>query len=412
MTEYVVSQFRRRPLRALAVLLSVALGSGLFVALTALGGGYRQAARAPLQGVAADLVISRPVGQAEAAAETQHTRGIRLPFGLATISTAEVATVTGIEGVAAAAPALEVWDFGTTTYQTVLGLDLTRGDMGPGRAVFEGLIAGRVLQPGERGVAVADRHFAAFFGLKPGTTVMIGGQSFTVVGVAEQPGVSQGAAPNLYIPLADAQALAGVAPDQVDQVYVRVAHAGEADAVVASIARTLGPVSAITESSLLQVMGGIGQVSARFATIASLVGLIGGLTLAWLTLSGLVAERSREIGVMRAVGWRSADVVRVFLAEAVVLSLAGGLLGLAIGLGGGWLLGHLPLPAATALGSAPIPGLSAGAPAASAVTVPVQVNLWTLALALGASVAGGAIAGGGSAYRAAALKPTRALRGV
>jgi putative ABC transport system permease protein len=380
------------------------------VALTALGGGYRQAARAPLQGVAADLVISRPAGQPEAAAQAQRTRGVRLPFGLAPISTAEVATVTEIDGVAATASALEVWDFGPTRYQTVLGLDLTRGDIGPGRAVSEGLIAGRALRPGERGVAVADRHFAAFFGLRPGAAVMIGGQPFTVVGVAEQPGVSQGAAPNFYIPIADAQALAGLAPDQVDQVYVRVTHAGETDVVVASIARTLGPVSAITESSLLQVMGGIGQVSARFAAVASLVGLIGGMALSWLALSGLVAERSREIGVMKAVGWRSADVARVFLAEAVVLSITGGLLGLAIGLGGGWLLGHLPLPTVTALGAATLPGLSAGAPAESTITVPVQVSPWTLALALGASVAGGALAAGGSAYRAAALKPTQALR--
>ena len=272
------------------------------------------------------------------------------------------------------------------------------------------MIAGRMLEPGDSGVAVADRHFAAFFGLKPDSAVEIGGQSFTIIGVAEQPGANQGATHNLYIPLADAQVLGGLTPDDIDLVFVRVTNAGETDAVVADITRNIGQVSAITESSLLQVMGGIGKVSSRFAVVASFVGLIGGLVLSWLALSGLVSERSREIGIMRAVGWRSSDVMRVFLAEAVALSFVGGLLGIAIGLAGGWLLGHIPLPEVSALGRTAISSLSAVAPVETKITVPVQVSAWTLAVAMIASVVGGALAGVVSAYRAAALKPIQALR--
>jgi putative ABC transport system permease protein len=268
-----------------------------------------------------------------------------------------------------------------------------------------------VLQPGDAGVAVADRHFAAFFSLKPGATVMIGGRPFPLVGVAEQKGVSQGAAPNLYIPIADAQALAGLAPDQVDQVYVQVARASDSDAVVANVSQLLGPVSAITEDSLLQVMGGIGQVSARFATVASVVGLAGGLVLSWLALSGMVAERAWEIGVMKAVGWRSADVARVFLLEALLLSGVGGLLGLLLGWAGAVLLGQIPLPSTSSLTTPALPGLSAAAPSATPMTLPVEIGLLTPAVALLAVVGGGALAGWSSARRAAALKPALALRG-
>lgn len=410
MSTYVLSQFRGRPWRSLAVVAGIALGAALFVALSALGTGFREAARLPLAGVSADVVVSRPAGSSESAASTQRTRGVRLPFGVSTISTAEVDRMAHTAGVAGVAATLQVWDFGATSYQTVLGLDLSETGVGPAHALSQGLLAGRLFGPGERGVAVADRHYAAFFSLKPGSTVTVGGKPFQVVGVAEQKGVSQGSVPNLYVPMADAQALAGLPSDQVDQVYLRVASAGDVDSVVQRLTGQMGQLSVITEDSLLQVMGGIGQVSARFAQVAAALGLVGGLVLAWLAMGGLVAERRQEIGVMKAVGWRAGDVARVFLTEALLLSLAGGLVGMALGWASGWLLGQIPIPeAATQLGGA-LPGLAAAAPAATQVTLPAEVGLATLLLALLAAVIGGTLAGWIGARRAAALKPAEALR--
>ena len=56
----------------------------------------------------------------------------------------------------------------------------------------EGLMSRRLLEPGDREAAVADRHFAAFFGLKPGDLVQLGGKDFTIVGIAEQKQSSRG----------------------------------------------------------------------------------------------------------------------------------------------------------------------------------------------------------------------------
>ena len=409
MSGYVFSQFRSRPWRSLAVVMGIALGAALFVALSALGTGFREAARLPLAGVAADIVISRPADSAGSTAAAQRTRGVRLPFGTATLSTGEVEEMARTDGVAGVAATLQVWDFGPTSYQTVLGLDLSQTDVGPAHALSQGLLAGRLFSPSERGVAVADRHYAAFFGLKPGSTVSIGGKPFQVVGVAEQKGASQGAVPNLYVPLADAQALAGLAPDQVDQVYLRVGSADEVEAVVQRLTQQVGQISAITEDSLLQVMGGIGQVSARFAQVAGALGLLGGLILAWLAMSGLLAERRREIGLMKAVGWRAGDVARVFLLESLLLSLAGGLAGMALGWLSAWVLGQMPIPdAASQLGES-LPGIALAAPAAVRLTLPAEAGLATLALALLAA-AGGTLAGWVDARRAAALKPADALR--
>jgi putative ABC transport system permease protein len=410
MMTYIGSQLRYRAGRALMVVAAIALGAALFVALTALGDGYREAARAPLAGVAADLLISRPATGQEASASAQQTRGPRLPFGSAPLTSAEVGQIAAAGGVVQAAGVLEVWDFGATQYRTVLGLDLAQDQLGPARALNEGLLTGRLFQAGEQGVVVADRHYAAFFGLKPGDHVSIGDRSFEVVGVAEQRGSSQAGVANLYVPLSDAQALVGLPAGQVNQVYVRVADASRVDEVVAALTAQLGSLSAISQESILQVMGGVAQVSARFAQVAGLVGLLGGWVFAWIALAGLVTERQREIGVMKAVGWRARDVTHVFLVESLLLSVAGGLVGIALGLGVAWGLGFLPAPV-TSLNET-LPGLVVAAAPATDPLLAAHVAAGTLALALLVAVSGGVLAGWQSARRAAGLKPSQTLRKV
>jgi ABC-type lipoprotein release transport system permease subunit len=303
---------------------------------------------------------------------------------------------------------LEVWDFGATQYQTVLGLNPAQDQVGPVRALYEGLIAGRLFQADEQGVVVVDRHYAAFYSLKPADRVTIGDRSFMVVGVAEQRGSSQAGVANLYVPLADAQALVGLQAGEVNQVYVRVADASHIDALVEVLTAQMGSLSVISPESILQVMGGVARISARFAKVAGLVGLLGGWVLAWVALSGMVAERQREIDVMKAVGWRARDVTRVFLAESLLLSLVGGLVGIALGLAAAVGIGYVPAPA-TSLGAA-LPGLTSVPAQVADAYLPVQVAPATVALALVVAVSGGMLAGWLSARRAAALKPSQALR--
>ncbi len=410
MTTYVLSQFRGRAGRALGVIVGVALGAALFVAISSLGGGFREAARQPLAGVAADIVLTRTAGAAETSAQSQRTRGIRAPFGTAFFSAADVGAIARTDGVASTSAAVQLWDFGPTSYTTVLGLDAGQTGVGPARAMRNGLIAGRTIAPGERGVAVADRHYAAFFGLKPGSTVTIGGRRFAVVGVAEQRKSSQAAAANLYVPLADAQSLAGVSSGAVNQVYVRLHDAGRADAVVEQLKHQVGGLSAVTEDSLLQVMGGISRISARFADVAAVVGVLGGLVLTWVSLSGSVTERTQEIGLMKALGWRTGDVARAFLLEASLSAVAGGIVGIWAGAVGAWVLGRLPLlPAANAPAQG-LAGLAAASPVSNPVTLPITLGAASVGLALLIAVGGGTLAGWVTARRAASLKPADAFR--
>jgi putative ABC transport system permease protein len=98
-----------------------------------------------------------------------------------------------------------------------------------------------------------------------------------------------------------------------------------------------------------------------------------------------VTERTREIGIRMAIGARGSDVMVQFLVESVVLSLIGGLAGVALGFGGAALLSHFT-------------GWSTSVPPA------------TVALALGFSGAIGVFFGFHPARKAAALNPIQALR--
>jgi ABC-type antimicrobial peptide transport system permease subunit len=138
MRVYIVSQFLHRPGRALGVIGGVALGAALFVALTSLGAGFRQASQAPLAGVAADLLITRPSQVGSAAA--QRTRGPRLPFGSTPFSSVEVNSIKAGEGINKIATALEIWDFGANQYQIILGVNPDEKQLGPGRILQEGLV--------------------------------------------------------------------------------------------------------------------------------------------------------------------------------------------------------------------------------------------------------------------------------
>jgi putative ABC transport system permease protein len=104
-----------------------------------------------------------------------------------------------------------------------------------------------------------------------------------------------------------------------------------------------------------------------------------------------VTERVREIGVRKALGARRRDVLRQFLVESVILSVAGGALGIVAA-------------SAFALGLARILG------GLMSADFHAPVRLWAVLLALGASTAVGLLAGIYPANRAASLDPVEALR--
>ncbi len=120
--------------------------------------------------------------------------------------------------------------------------------------------------------------------------------------------------------------------------------------------------------------------------VVSIALLVGGIGIMNIMLVS-VTERTREIGVRKAVGARKSDILVQFLTEAVTISLVGGLIGIL----GGWGLGIL--------GAKAIPGFP-----------PAHVPIWAIALAFGFAAIVGVFFGTYPAAKAASLDPIDALR--
>ncbi|MBC6445949.1 ABC transporter permease [Actinokineospora xionganensis] len=410
MNSYVWAQLRSRRRRSVAVVAGVAFGAALYVAISILGAGFQTASRAPLESVGADLVLTRP----GAAAENSSVRGIRTPDGLATFADDDLKTVEGVDRVDGASGAVQLWEFGARETVTIVGVDGAERAVGPGKLLRDDMTEGRAFSAGERGIAVADLHYARFYDLQVGSTATIGGRKFEIVGILEVANGSQAASANMFIPIDDAREIAGMAPGTVNQIHVKLSDASQTDAVVAALNGKLGQVSAITEDSMVQVFGAVGRISAKFSAIAAAIAVLGGVMLSWLALQGMVNERSREIGLLKAVGWRRRDVVRVISLEALVLSVVGAVVGIALGTAVAGLLADIPLPATQPLpmqgaGHSGMPTDDAGATASDVPTLPVRIDALTLLAASAASIIAGTVAGWATAHRAAKIKAAHNL---
>jgi putative ABC transport system permease protein len=224
-----------------------------------------------------------------------------------------------------------------------------------------------------------------------GKSVTVGGVRFRVVGVMSRVGTAFGVARDaeVFIPVTAAQRLFGVT--RVDGIAIKAPTAGQVDEeqrIIREVVARAHPeqeYQVLTQRDILGVVGRIlGVLTLVLASIAGISLLVGGVGVMNIMLVS-VSERTREIGLRKAVGARTRDVLRQFLLEAVALTLSGGVVGIGAGVGAALLVGRFsPVPAA--------------------------ITAWSVALAFGVSVAVGVFFGVYPARKAARMQPVAALR--
>ena len=136
-------------------------------------------------------------------------------------------------------------------------------------------------------------------------------------------------------------------------------------------------------SAISEVTSVITMVIGAVAAIALLVGGVGVMNIMLVA----VTERTREIGLLKALGARRRDIMQQFLGEAIALCLIGGCFGVLFGAGGAFIVAHF-------------------------AHWPPLISGWTILLAFGFSAAIGLFFGIYPASRAAALSPAEALRNL
>jgi len=243
---------------------------------------------------------------------------------------------------------------------------------------------------------------------------------FTVVGIATAD--SGAASANVYIPLKQAQTLSDSA-GKVTTVYVHATDSKKVDGVKSAIQKEISGTTVTTSADLADTVSGSLSTASSLATGVgrwlSVVVLAAAFLVAGLLTVSAVGRRVREFGTLKALGWSSARVNRQVVGEAVVNGLIGGVLGIAVGLLGAWLVGlvgptltaHTGSSAARGAGG---PGGPARQAAQKALTVSLDapVSATTVVLAVVLALGGGLVAGAFGGWRATRLRPADALRRV
>ena len=245
------------------------------------------------------------------------------------------------------------------------------------------IVEGRGLQ-GNREIILGRK---ALEGMKTqiGDVIRLGEVGFRVVGVYET-GISYEESAGV-MSLRDAQELTGK-PRQVTMYGIKVKDPAQAEAIQKELEAALPDVSILMASAFAENLPDMKSMNVMMLGISLLAIVVGGISM-MNTMIMSVYERTREIGTLRAVGWRRRRVLGMVLKESVVLSLLGTLAGLLGAILFLWLMQFIPLWG-------------------DFMTITLSPNLLSLTLIIALLL--GAIGGVYPAWRASNLSPVEALR--
>ena len=343
LVQLALSRLRSSRLRAVLTMLGVIIGVASVVALVAVGQGATRGITTQLQSLGTNLLTVNP-GRTVSGA----SRGAA---GSVTTLTLEDATaLAALPGVAGVAPELSTQQIvragtnntTTTIVGTTAAYALVRNE-----TLWQGsFLTALDDQLGLR-VAVLGATTADDLGLGAtalGSDIAVGGIPFRVIGILQPKGgagfLNQD--DKVVVPVGAVRARF-VGGDSVRTIGVSVATAAQMTSVNAAITSTLetrhqiapGAADDFTVFDQAQLLGAVSSVSTLLtvllAGIASISLVVGGIGIMNIMLVS-VRERTREIGIRKAIGARSRDILRQFLIEALTLSLLGGAIGIVLGL--------------------------------------------------------------------------------
>jgi putative ABC transport system permease protein len=395
LVQLAVSRLAAARLRAVLTMLGVIIGVGSIVALVSVAQGATSGITDRIQNLGTNLLTVQPGSS---------TSGfVRQGAGSATTLTlGDSEAIASLADVAAVAPQVSAQavvvagDKNTTT--SVVG---TTADYLAVRTyeMWQGSFLTDVANQESLRVAVLGSTTADDLGLDEnsiGGEILVGGTPFRVVGILQSKGSSGIGSQDdqVLVPIATAQRYF-VSGTKVRSIAVSVASADQITLTKARLTALLqerhgtngtnDDFNISDQAQLLDTFSSVtGLLTLLLAGIASISLVVGGIGIMNIMLVS-VRERTREIGIRKAIGARGSDILLQFLVEALVLSLLGGLIGIVL-------------------------GVAASAVIAAIAGWGFSFSLITVVVAVGFSLAVGVVFGVWPARQAARLDPITALR--
>jgi putative ABC transport system permease protein len=488
---YIFSELRRRKSRTILTALGLGVGVAFVVAINALSNGLSDAQATvlkPLTGLGTDMTVTRPLNisangsgnpfqnltpaqrrqlqqegggglglQNLGKAGSNFTRTTFRVRGDLTFPASDVATVRTMSGVAGAAGELNV---NVTTISgtvpsssgssgggpgpfgggggpnsinlksiAVTGVDQTQSNLA---GVTPSQVTSGTWFPSTGGAhdAIISTSYANTNNIAVGDTVSLDGTAFKVIGISKAP--LGGSSSDVYVELPTLQSMAGQTGN-INGMQVRATQASAVASVSKEITTTIQGAQVTTASDLANRVGGslkdAKNLTSTLGTALEIVALIAAVLIACLLTLSALSKRVREIGTLKAIGWRQWIVVRQIGGESLAQGVLGGVIGAIIGVVAAAVISswgitlNASVASTTSNAAAPAGGspggggpfgfgrvASSAASQAVSLSAPVSISLILLAILL--AVVGGLIAGAVGGLRAARMRPADALRNV
>jgi putative ABC transport system permease protein len=332
-----LSRLRTQRMRAALTMLGVIIGVASVVALVGVGQGTTSNITNQLASLGTNLLTINPTSQNS--------------DGSTTLTIGDADAISQLDGVAALAPDASTSQIvkadDKTTTTTIVGTTAAYPEV-RAYSVWQGTSLSDVSVDRALRVAVLGKTTADDLGLDEtdlGSQISIGGIGFTVVGILQPKGGTgfQNPDDQVLVPIRTVQKYF-VGGDSVRSIGVSVAAGADMTLTKARITELLrqrhdlaatddADFAIFDQTQLLAAASSIsGTLTLLLGGIASISLVVGGIGIMNIMLVS-VRERTREIGIRKAIGAKASDILAQFLVEALTLSLLGGLMGVAVGLG-------------------------------------------------------------------------------
>jgi putative ABC transport system permease protein len=306
----VVENLKHRPVRTLLSVLAIGVEVTMMLTLVGLSEGMLEDSARRARGVGADVIVRSP--------------------GTSLISLSSASMPEKLMGFFAQQPHVRLVA-GTVVLpiggvNTVTGIDLDEFNKMSGG--FRYLAGGPFRKPDD---VIVDQFYANQNKLKVGSTVNLLNRDWRVCGIVEP-----GKLARIVLPRTTLQDLTGTT-GKLSQIFLKLDNPANTGQVIASLKEKLPdyPIYSMAELTSLYSVSNVPGLSAFIGVIIGL-SIVVGFLVVFLSMYTAVLERTREVGILKALGASPAYVLNIIVRETVLLAVAGSLLGIVLTYGSRW----------------------------------------------------------------------------